>query len=157
VDPNLVAQAVLRRAVAGDAAAVADVMIRSRRAALGSIPPAAHSEEEIRDWVRTFVLPEREVWLAAAGDGSILGVLVLDGDWVDQLYVAPAVTGMGLGSRLIEKAKSRRPDGLQLWTFVTNTGARRFYERHGFVVAELTDGSGNEEKAPDVRFVWRGP
>ena len=59
---------------------------------------------------------------------------------------------MGLGSRLIELAKPPRPAGLQLWTFVTNTGAQRFYRHHGFVVAETTDGSRNEEKAPDIRF-----
>jgi hypothetical protein len=44
-----------------------------------------------------------------------------------------------------------------LWTFVTNTGARRFYERHGFVAVETTDGSHNEEAAPDIRFVWARP
>jgi len=44
-----------------------------------------------------------------------------------------------------------------LWTFVSNVRAQRFYERHGFTVAERTDGSGNEEKAPDLRYVWRPP
>ena len=90
-------------------------------------------------------------------DSQPLAVLVLDGGWVDQLYVEPNCTGMGLGSRLIELAKSRRPAGLQLWTFVTNTRAQRFYRRHGFVVAETTDGSRNEEKAPDIRFIWVAP
>jgi len=90
-------------------------------------------------------------------DSQPLAVLVLDGGWVDQLYVEPTCTGMGLGSRLIELAKSRRPAGLQLWTFVTNTGAQRFYRRHGFVVAETTDGSRNEEKAPAIRFSWVAP
>jgi hypothetical protein len=66
-------------------------------------------------------------------------------------------TGIGLGARLVDLAKSRRPAGLQLWRFVTNIGARRFYERHGFVVAEVTDGSGNEENEPDVRFIWTNP
>jgi hypothetical protein len=33
--------------------------------------------------------------------------------------------------------------------------ARRFYERHGFVAVEHTDGAGNEEREPDVRFLWR--
>jgi hypothetical protein len=47
-----------------------------------------------------------------------------------------------------------RPLGLQLWTFVTNTRAQRFYLRHGFIAAETDDGSGNEEKAPAIRFVW---
>ena len=47
-----------------------------------------------------------------------------------------------------------RPDGLELWTFQVNVGARRFYERHGFRAVELTDGSANEEHEPDVRYVW---
>ena len=44
--------------------------------------------------------------------------------------------------------------GLQLWTFQVNEAARRFYERQGFVAAESTDGSGNEERSPDVRYTW---
>ena len=35
-----------------------------------------------------------------------------------------------------------------------NTGARRFYERHGFVEAGRTDGRGNEEGVPDVLYVF---
>jgi GNAT superfamily N-acetyltransferase len=147
--------ATCRRAGPDDARAVADLLVRSRRAAVGAIPPSVHSDAEVREWIRTVVIPDREVWLMEDGGGRPLAVLVLDGDWIDQLYVEPARTGRGLGSRLVELAKSRRPEGLQLWTFVTNTGAQRFYRRHGFAVAETTDGSGNEEKAPDVRFVWR--
>lgn len=146
-----------RRAVLEDARAVADVLIRSRRAAGDAIPAAVHSDAETREWIRTVVIPEREVWLVEDADGRPLGVLVLAEDWVDQLYIEPAFTGKGWGSRLIQLAKSRRPAGLQLWTFATNTAAQRFYLRHGFVVAETTDGSGNEEKSPDIRFVWTGP
>ncbi|MET7426358.1 GNAT family N-acetyltransferase [Dactylosporangium sp. NPDC005555] len=145
-----------RRAELADAPAVAEVLISSRRAAGDAIPPGIHPDDEVRDWVRTVVIPGREVWLTEDAGGRALGVLVLDGDWVDQLYVAPGHTGLGLGSRLIDLAKSRRPAGLQLWTFATNTAAQRFYLRHGFTVAETTDGSGNEERAPDIRFVWVG-
>ena len=152
-----VASATLRRAGLEDALSVADVLIRSRRAAGDAIPAAVHSDAETREWVRTVVLPEREVWLVEDADSRPLGVMVLDDDWVDQLYIEPTCTGMGLGSRLVELAKSLRPAGLQLWTFATNTAAQRFYLRHAFVVAETTDGSGNEEKAPDIRFVWPGP
>ncbi|MCY7298820.1 MAG: GNAT family N-acetyltransferase, partial [Ilumatobacteraceae bacterium] len=63
--------------------------------------------------------------------------------------------GRGLGDKLMKLAKERSPEGLQLWTFQVNEPARRFYERHGFVVEQLTDGAGNEERAPDIRFVWR--
>ncbi len=147
----------LRRAGPSDARAVADVLIRSRQAAVGSIPAAVHSDDEIREWITTVVIPEREVWLAVSTDGQALAVFVLDDAWADQLYVDPAWTGKGLGSRLMKFAKSRRPTGLQLWTFATNVRAQRFYQRHGFVVAEMTDGSGNEEQEPDIRLVWAGP
>lgn len=148
--------AVIRRAGLSDALAVADILISSRRASAGSIPASVHSDDDLRGWVEAVVIPQREVWVAASIKGQVLAVLVLADHWVDQLYVAPGWTGNGLGSRLIEFAKSRRPGGLQLWTFQSNLGAQRFYERHGFSDVERTDGSGNEEGEPDVRFVWLG-
>jgi len=33
--------------------------------------------------------------------------------------------------------------------------ARRFYEAHGATAVEFTDGEGNEEKTPDVRYEWK--
>ena len=33
---------------------------------------------------------------------------------------------------------------------------KRFYERHAFEAVERTDGSDNEEGAPDIRYVWSG-
>ena len=42
-----------------------------------------------------------------------------------------------------------------LWTFQQNAGARRFYERHGLAAIEFTEGEGNEEKTPDVRYEWK--
>ncbi|MGZ4596637.1 MAG: N-acetyltransferase family protein [Actinomycetes bacterium] len=149
--------AVVRRAVRADGPAAADVLIRARAAAAaaGTIPPGVHGDDEVRAWFTAVVLPDREVWVAAAPGDELVGVLVLEDDWVDQLYVAPAATGHGLGTRLLDLAKSLRPDGLQLWTFTSNLGAQRFYERHGFLAVERTDGSGNEERSPDIRYVWR--
>ena len=100
------------------------------------------------------VLAEREVWVAQ-DDGSVIALLVLLGDWVDQLHVEPDWTGKGVGSRLLGLAKARRRHGLQLWTFQGNTAARRFYARNGFVARDTTEGE-NEEKAPDVRYEWPG-
>lgn len=99
-------------------------------------------------------MPLREVWIASGPGGDVRALLVLDEDWIDQLYVDPDWCGGGLGSRLLEVAKEARPDGLQLWTFAANRGARRFYERHGFTAVDATDGD-NEEGAPDVRYEWR--
>jgi GNAT superfamily N-acetyltransferase len=82
--------------------------------------------------------------------------LVLDGPWVDQLYVEPTLTGRGVGAGLLRLAKRERPDGLRLWTFASNTGAQRFYESHEFVATRRTDGRDNEERAPDILYVWHG-
>ena len=54
--------------------------------------------------------------------------------------VALGWTGRRIGGRLVALAMARRPRGLDLSTFQVNSGARRFYERHGFVEVEHGDG-----------------
>jgi len=49
----------------------------------------------------------------------------------------------------------RSPGGLTLDTFQVNARARRFYERNGFRIDALGDGTSNEAGQPDVRYVWR--
>ena len=108
------------------------------------------------------VVGRTDMWIAEV-DGTIVGLMVLAPDaavkdraagWIEQLYLDPAWMGRGLGDRFVQLAKQRLPSGVQLWTFQANEPARRFYERHGFVAEELTDGAGNEERAPDVRYHW---
>lgn len=101
----------------------------------------------------THVLPNLECWVAETPAPETIGLLVLQGNWVE-LYVSPVWQGHGIGGALVELAKDLRPEGLQLWTFVSNIPARRFYERRGFVCVEETDGSDNEERAPDMRYVY---
>ena len=149
-------QIAIRPGTAEDAPAVAELYLRARRAAVGAIPDAVHGDAEIRAWFASHVVTDAELWVAEDEAGVVAGLLVLDGDWVDQLYVEPDLTGRGVGARLLELAKRERPDGLQLWTFASNTGAQRFYERHGFVARERTDGRENEEGAPAIRYVWSG-
>jgi len=104
-------------------------------------------------WFADEVVPVREVWVEERAPDGVVALLVLDGDWVDQLYVDPPWFGQRIGSGLLDLAEQRRPDGLQLLVFATNVAAQRFYERHGFVAVETTEGD-NEEGAPDVRYRW---
>ncbi|MEY2474864.1 MAG: hypothetical protein QOG87_179 [Actinomycetota bacterium] len=145
----------IRRGTATDAPAAAEVYLRSRHAAVPAVPPLVHGNVDVRRWFREVVVAERELWVAEDTEAGIVAVLVLDGDWLDQLYVEPGLTGRGIGSILVDVAKRERPAGLQLWVFQSNVGALRFYERLGFVEAERTDGAENEEGAPDVRLAWR--
>jgi GNAT superfamily N-acetyltransferase len=142
-----------RRAIPADAEQVASLWLRSRRASVPLIPPPVHTDDEVISWFATVVLQQqRETWVVEVR-GAIAAVLVLMPGWIDQLYVDPDHTGCGLGTRLLELAKARNPEGLDLWTFESNVGARRFYERHGFVAVAASDGD-NEEGEPDVRYQW---
>ncbi|GHH02869.1 GNAT family N-acetyltransferase [Streptomyces lanatus] len=143
----------LRRALPTDAGAAADVWLRSFAAALPTVV-RPRSDDEVRTYFREVVVLLRETWVAEAAD-RVVGVMVLDGDLLSQLYLDPEWCGRGIGGRFVALAKQRRPDGLSLWTFQVNRPAQRFYERHGFVAVEYTDGGGNEEREPDVRYVWR--
>ncbi|CAL9637417.1 hypothetical protein SUDANB13_06246 [Streptomyces sp. enrichment culture] len=144
---------VIRRAAGSDAAAVAEVWLRSFTAALPGVR-RAHTDDEVRAWIREVVVPGRETWVATVDD-SVVAMMVREGNDLDQLYIDPAWQGRGIGGRLVDVAKERSPSGLTLWTFQVNEVARGFYERHGFVPEESTDGLGNEEREPDVRYVWR--
>ena len=130
----------------------------------GSLPwqQLAHTDDQVREWIAGHVVPDLPTWVAEL-DGHVVGTVVLvspkaadDTAWVDHLYVDPLHQRHGVGDRLIAFAKECHPRGLQLWTFQRNTRARAFYEHRGFVAVEFTDGAGNDEREPDVRYVWAG-
>ncbi|MGH9225570.1 MAG: GNAT family N-acetyltransferase [Acidimicrobiales bacterium] len=145
----------IRRAGARDADAVAELFVRAHYQAVPGIPPLAFPDDHVHEWLAGVIRQGCDAWVAEAESGAVVGFMLLEEDWIAQLYLDPSWTGRGIGARFIEIAKRRRPDGLQLWTFQSNCGANRFYERHGFVAEERTDGSTNQERTPDVRYVWR--
>ncbi len=145
---------ILRRATLGDAAAVAEVYLAARAA--GSPGVAwAHGDAEVRAWIAGFLIPRGG--MTVAGEGLVVhGYIAVDGEWVDHLYVHPVSWRRGIGAGLLAHAKAASPAGLRLWTFQSNAAARAFYEHEGFVAERLTDGSDNEEREPDVLYVWPG-
>jgi GNAT superfamily N-acetyltransferase len=145
------ADIVLRPAIGPDAAAIAKLM----RAALGSFGwmPVIHTPAEDLAFIRDIVLPRQQVTIAEAGK-DIVGFIAVSGEWVEQLYLDPALTGQGVGSRLLMDATAGL-SVVKLHCFQANTGARRFYERHGFVAEGFGDGTNNEEGLPDILYVRR--
>jgi ribosomal protein S18 acetylase RimI-like enzyme len=149
--PAVVHDVVIRPATLDDSEAVADVYLAAFQATYDF--GLAHSDADVRRWIADGLIPGRETWVAEA-EGQVVAMLALDDAGIDQLYVLPTAQGNGIGRALVDLAKARRPEGLQLYTFQVNERARRFYERNGFVVAALGDGSGNEEGQPDVLYHW---
>ncbi|HWI43928.1 MAG TPA: GNAT family N-acetyltransferase [Nocardioides sp.] len=152
-DPDLT----LRQATVEDAPQVGRVHTATRLAAVPLMPPALHTaEEDVAHFAGVVADADREVWVAESG-GEIAGFLTLTPTWIDDLFVHPDRQGEGIGTALVELAQALRPAGLGLHVFETNTPARDLYRRLGFVEVNRSDGSENEERAPDVRMDWRGP
>lgn len=143
----------VRRATPADGDAIADVWLASWRATF-DFPPG-HPDEAVRRWLTESLVPASETWVAETTDGRVVAMMALSDTMVEQLYVAPDWFGRGVGRRLLELAKERRPAGLDLACFAVNARARRFYERQGFEAVAFGDGSGNEEGQPDIRYRWR--
>lgn len=147
----------IRLGIQADAARICDVYLLSRKHFL-PYAPLAHSDFEVRDWVENKLLVTADVFVVEQ-DGDITAMMALTRDgsagWIDQLYLHPRVVGQGIGSQLVSLAKNKLGAPVLLYTFQANTAARRFYERHAFVPILFGDGSGNEEKCPDVLYEWK--
>jgi len=115
--------------------------------------PTIHSVGAVEQWIREILVARRSSYVIEQ-EGEIVGWIDVHIGWVNALYCRRGFTGQGLGLRLLQLAKALSPNGLKLYTFQMNLGARKFYEREEFVEIALGDGSDNEEKTPDVLLEW---
>ena len=148
------ADLVIRLMRDGELDAVVRVFHESKRAALTFLPTEmARTIEEDRNFLATILRPKATIYVALDA-AAIVGMLALHGEHVEQLYVATDEHRRGIGSALLDHAKSISPQSLTLYTHQKNTAARRFYEKHGFV-AERFGVSPPPESEPDVFFRWK--
>ncbi|OLP46539.1 GNAT family N-acetyltransferase [Rhizobium oryziradicis] len=133
--------------------AIANIFTQSRK--LLTFLPELHTAAEDKAFIKNSVLLEKTVHVAII-DNEIVGFIAWGDGWIDHLYVAPAFTDRQIGSRLLQQALEDTAS-LRLWTFQKNHGAQRFYERFGFTVETQTDGADNEEKEPDMLYIWNRP
>ena len=139
----------IRRATPGDAAEVSRVFVAAR----DGMPYLPRIGDEHRPLLGGWFIERGPIWVAE-GDGRVVAFSGVKDEELTHLYVDPSAQNRGLGSALVEHAKHESPKRLQLWVFQKNEGARRFYERHGFRLVELTDGAANMEREPDARYEW---
>lgn len=133
-----------------DGPAVARVFRQTTRHDLPFLPELHTDDEDVVHF--TDIVEKQQVMLAVA-DGNVVGICATTPGWLNYLYVLPEHQGRGIGTQFLDQAKGENTE-LRLWAFQKNQRGRQFYERQGFIVEELTDGSGNEEHEPDVRYIW---
>jgi GNAT superfamily N-acetyltransferase len=107
---------------------------------------------EDRDYFLNMVLRKNEVWVAEL-DENPAGLLAMENDFIDQLYIHPDYWRRGIGTALLNFARERSPEHLWLYTLQINVNACAFYEKNGFV-AEKFGVSPAPENEPDVEYHW---
>ncbi len=118
--------------------------------------PKLHTNDEDISFFRTKVFGRQTIYVLKEGGTRLVGFIAFDSQWIHHLYLLPEFFGVGLGLHLLKLAKANSKN-LQLWVFKPNQRAIHFYEKHGFKIVKETDGSGNEEKVPDVLMEWVKP
>ena len=142
---------IIGEASSADAKTIAKIHRTARQQAMPWLP-VIHTPEEDLWYFKTIVLPVEKV-LIAREEIQVVGFIAFNRGLLKHLYVAPDRWGTGLGSKLLETARSDL-SFLQLRVFQKNTKARHFYSKHGFCERAFSDGQGNEEKMPDLRMEW---
>ena len=145
----------LRRADQADAELIAAIFTSSRRAAMPYLP-LLYTGLQVLEWIKDVVLRNSLVMIAVADDRRTGGFASVQSGVLEHLYVSPQLQGHGLGTLLLTAAKEESPRGLRLHVFQRNLSARKFYERRGFKLVHLRDGSSNEEGEPDAVYEWIG-
>lgn len=114
--------------------------------------PKLHKLAETIEYCETMI---RRNWVSVVTVGQeVQGFLAKNNGYVHALFVSEKMRGLGLGHRLLRGAQMEEY-ALDLWTYQANTAAQRFYLREGFSETERSDGAGNDEKLPDIRFQWK--
>jgi len=146
----------IRDGVAADAPDLARLYTAARAAALPGLVEK-HDVNGVAGWLAGTLMARHRVRVATAGVMPIgyvgFGMDAMRGPMVLHLYLDPAWRRRGVGTRLLAEAAGVLGPRLSLFCIARNTGARAFYERHGFRVAATSDGAGTEEGEPDVLYV----
>lgn len=113
-----------------------------------------HDFADHLNFLKTVLIEENQVFLAIDEDADkSVGLLAVDGEHLNQLYIHTDYQGKGIGTRLLKLAKSLSNGKLQLYTFEVNKRAQKFYEKYDFKI--IGRGSENEENLPDILYEWK--
>jgi ribosomal protein S18 acetylase RimI-like enzyme len=165
---------VIRDAVKSDVTAIAHLHAESWRSAYRGILAGDFLEnhahgDRLAVWQERFsAKAQKPMFVIVANTGRQLAGFAcvfpdedaVFGSFLDNLHVAPHLTGQGIGRRLLSEVAARLMAsgsrvGLYLWVLEKNHGARRFYEKAGgifagSVLSSMPDG----QRVATLRFHW---
>ncbi|MDI4643548.1 GNAT family N-acetyltransferase [Cohnella hashimotonis] len=86
-----------------------------------------------RDMLQSGALHQVEIWIALNDNNEPSGFIGLDGTKIEMLFVHPESHRKGVGSGLIEHARSIKGNHLEVDVNEQNENAYTFYKQLGFV------------------------
>lgn len=125
----------IRRSTTADASRLAEILVFTKRMNYRSI---FHNDKVSFGELQVLPLAQRyltdpdsleNIWVY--DDGFVKGMIHIENDWIQELYVDSFFQHAGIGAKLIEFA-IQRFDVRYLWVLEKNHGAVRFYQSHGF-------------------------
>ena len=133
---NMTTDVDIRRATAGDAQAVYEIVLRASRETNARDYPASVIDRLVLTLPKG-VVSKLEEWQAyvAVVDGRVVGTVSLNGKTVRVVFVHPDYQGRGIGAKLMDvvenaaKLQSERTLGVQ-----SSITAQEFYAKRGFKI-----------------------
>lgn len=124
----------IRKAVLQDLSRIAEILVFVKRINYRPIfqnDAYSFGELQVMNVMLEYASPKllESIWVY--DDGIVKGMIHIEGEEIRELYVDHFFQNQGVGAKLIEFAK-KRLSVQYLWALEKNTGAIRFYERHGF-------------------------
>jgi ribosomal protein S18 acetylase RimI-like enzyme len=168
---------IIRDAANDDVAAIATLHAESWRSNYRNILSHEYLEkrvhrERLAVWQRRFSEDSQGTMfvLVAEANSTLAGFAcvfpeedIVFGSLLDNLHVAPAMTGQGIGRKLLSEAAKRLLTrgsrvGLYLWVAEQNERALRFYKRGGGeVVGSRLNTMPDDRQVLALRCYWRAP
>ena len=144
----------LRPYAPSDEAALMQMWHETRVHAYPYLPTEqAYTVADLTSYFCEHIAPKHDIWLAES-DAKIVGLLAMQGSYLNLFYVHPTAQRAGVGEALLAKARELSPQAIELHTHQQNVSACAFYEKHGFRAARFGT-SGPPESSPDVEYHWR--
>ena len=125
----------VRKATSADVSRIAEIRVFVNRTSFypifGDIG-YSFGEMQVLPVAREYARKEILQNIFVYDDGTVKGFLLMDGSEVKTLYVDSFFQNCGVGSALLRYAVETFGAD-HLWALEKNTGALRFYARHGFL------------------------
>lgn len=129
----------IRKAAIADVSRIAEILIFTKRMNYRPIfqnDQVSFGEMQVLPLAQEYLtIPSLLDPIWVYDDGFVKGVLHVENGQIKEFYVDTFFQCQGIGARLIEFA-IQECEARFLFVLEKNTGAIRFYERHGFVVTK---------------------